>query len=58
MCFSSVAPKKGVHAYSVVRIRNGLPLSGHSKLVLKSDNEPAIIALKEAIRLSQVNRLR
>ena len=31
MCFSSVVPKKGVHAYAVVRICNDLSLLGHSK---------------------------
>ena len=50
MTLSSVVPPKGVHAYSVVRMSNDLSLLGHSSLVLKSDNEASLNALKEAAR--------
>ena len=50
MTFSSVVPKKGANAYAIVRLCNDLSLLGHAKLVLKSDNEPAIISLKEAVQ--------
>ena len=57
MTYSSVVPKKGVHAYAVVRCCNDLSLLGHSKLILKSDNEPAILALKEAIQAESSQKI-
>ena len=50
MTFSSVVPQKGVHAYSVVRVSNDISLLGHTELVLKSDNEASINALKDAVK--------
>ena len=50
MAFSSVVPKKGVMPYAVMRIANDISLLGHPKVILKSDNEPAILALKEAVK--------
>ena len=50
MTFTSVIPRKGVHPYAVVRACNDIALLGHTHLVLKSDNEPAILALKPAIK--------
>ena len=57
MTFSSVLPQKGVHPHAVVRTSNDLALLGHSSLVLKSDNEPAILALKEAVRAESSQRI-
>ena len=57
MAFSSVVPRKGVHAYAVVRACNDLALLGHSKIILKSDNEPAILALKEAIKAESSQKI-
>ena len=35
MTFSTAVPKKGVHAYSVVRCCNDISLLGYSKIILK-----------------------
>ena len=50
MCFAAVVPEKGVHAYAVIRASNDIALTGHTSLILKSDNEPAIMALKNAVK--------
>ena len=50
MTFSTVVPQKGVHPYASVRVSNDLSILGHEKIILKSDGEPAIKALKEAVQ--------
>ena len=50
MTFASVVQKKGAHPYSVLRVCNDLALLAHPKLILKTDGEPAIQALKEAVQ--------
>ena len=57
MTLSSVAPKKGVHAYSVVRVCNDLNSLGYNQVILKSDGEPAIMALKEALKAEASQRI-
>ena len=42
--------EKGVNAFAIKRVGQDLGLLGYKKTVLKSDNEPAIIALKNAIK--------
>ena len=49
--FSIPVPCKGVsHEYPIRQLNNCLCLLGHSKIVLKSDGEPAIVALAEAVK--------
>ena len=42
--------EKGVNAYAIKRIGQDIGLLGYKRIILKSDNEPAIIALKDAIK--------
>ena len=48
--FCSLVPKKGAQAYAIMRACNDLSMLGHEKIVLRSDGEPALKALKEAIQ--------
>ena len=57
MTFSSVVVKKGVHAYSIVRASNDITLLGHQKVIIKTDNEPSILALKESIKVEASQRI-
>ena len=50
MTFSTVVPNKGLHPYAIVRTCNDLSLLGYEQITLKSDGEPAIKALKEAVQ--------
>ena len=50
MMFSSLVPKKGAHAYAIMRVCNDLSLLGHERVVLRSDGEPALRSLKEAVQ--------
>ena len=51
MTLSSLVPKKEAHAYTVMRVCNGLTNLGHEKVVLRSDGEPALRSLKEAAQV-------
>ena len=42
--------EKGVNAYAIKRVGQDIGLLGYKRIIFKSDNEPAIIALKEAIK--------
>ena len=46
MIFARVVPQKGVHPYAVRRFAADIALLGHPELVLKSDGEPSIVALR------------
>ena len=49
--FSIPVPCKGVsQEYPIRQLNNCICLLGHSKIVLKSDGEPAIVALAEAVK--------
>ena len=50
MIVSKVVPRKGVVDYAVGTLKKAIEQLGYKKIVLKSDNEPAILALKEAVR--------
>ena len=45
-----VVEEKGVNAYAIKRIGQDIGLLGYNRIILKSDNEPAIMALKAAIK--------
>ncbi len=47
---AKVVPNKGVHEYAVEVVRRFVEQLGSNKVIWKSDNEPAILALKEALR--------
>ena len=48
--FAQVVPEKGIHSYAVKRLSQEIRRMGYQKIVLKSDQEPAIMALKGAVR--------
>jgi len=49
-CFAHVVPRKGVNEYAVKRVSQDLvKILGYKKFVFKSDQEPAIKQLKEAV---------
>ena len=45
-----VVPQKGNHRYSIKVLSGVVESLGHSTVILKSDQEPAIMALKEAVK--------
>ncbi len=47
---AKVLPSKGGDAYAVESARKALEQLGRRRIILKSDSEPAILALKEAVR--------
>lgn len=50
VALARVVPKKGKDQYAIERFQKDLANSGHKKLIFKSNNEVAFIALKEAVR--------
>ncbi len=49
MITAKVAPSKEVDAHSVDSVRKALEQLGHRRMISRSDNKPAILALKEAV---------
>ncbi len=45
-----VVPSNGVDNYAVETVKGTVERLGHKKIIMKSDNEPAILALKEDVR--------
>ena len=50
MVMAKAVPSKGVQKYAVEVVRKFVEQLGRSKAVMKSTNEPAIFALREAVR--------
>ena len=50
MIQSRVVPAKGAEKFAIKRLVKDLELLGYNKVVLKSDNEASIIALKKAVK--------
>ncbi len=50
MALAKVAPSKGVQEYALEAVRKFVEQLGYSKAIMKSDDEPAILALEEAVR--------
>ena len=48
--WARAVPQKGVCPYAVQRMVKDLKLLGHKRVVMKSDGEPAIVALKDAVK--------
>ena len=57
MTFAFVVPQKGIHPYAVKSLSNAIALLGHSEFVLRSDGEPSIVALKQAVKLERHERI-
>ena len=55
--FTRVVPRKGVQRYAVQGLASDIAMLGHQELVLKSDGEPAIMALKEAAKMERNDRI-
>jgi hypothetical protein len=49
-CCSEIVPRKGAHSYAGEVLDRFVTTLGHTRVILKSDQEPAIIALKEMVR--------
>ena len=47
--FAHMVPRKGIDAHAIKMIAREVKLTGYSKLILKSDQEPAIRELIEAV---------
>ena len=45
-----VVPQKGNHWYGIKVLTGVLESLGHSKIILKSDQEPARLSLKDAVK--------
>jgi hypothetical protein len=50
MIFASVVPKKGKNAFAVKKLAEFVDGLGHQKVILKSDNEESVLALKSAVK--------
>ena len=48
--FTDVVPQKGANAYAIKRMVQNPEILGYGRLILKNDQELAIIALKKAVR--------
>ena len=46
-----VVPEKGRHPHAIKRLGERLDELGYRRMILKSDDEPAIVALKAAAKL-------
>ena len=51
MIRARVVPQKGKHWYSVKILGGALDSLGYKRLILKSEQEPAVMNMKEAVRL-------
>ena len=50
MIMAGVVPSKELDSYAVETVKRMVERLGYKKVIMKSDNEPAIPALKEAVR--------
>ena len=57
MVSARVLPAKGVNRYAVSNLASEIAKLGHNEMVLKSDGEPAIIALKQAVKMERSERI-
>ena len=48
--FAHMVPSKGLDPHAVKMIRRELSLAGYSRMILKSDQEPSILAVIEAVK--------
>ena len=57
MMSASVLVQKGNCSQAVKRLSREIGKLGHSELVLTSDGEPAIVALKQRVKLERPERI-
>ena len=50
-------PSEGANAYAVKRLANDIGMLAHPEIILKSDGEPAIIALIQAVQRERHERI-
>jgi hypothetical protein len=50
LVMAKVVPSTGLQEYAVDAVRKFVEQLGYNKIIMKSDSEPAILALKEAVR--------
>ena len=50
MIQARVVPTKGTDKFAIKRLKKDIELLGYKKIVLKSDNESSILALKQAVK--------
>ena len=48
--FAHVVPKKGWCQYASDRVQNDIRVLGHKELIIKCDQEPSVLALREQIK--------
>jgi hypothetical protein len=51
MAWPHVVPRKGKEGFAVRALARDLRLLGYLRVILKSDGEPSVMALKEAVRV-------
>ena len=57
MIFARVEPHKGVHRYAVKNTVADIASLDRSELLFKTDNEPSIVALTEAVKMERHERI-
>ena len=57
MVFARIVPQKGVDAYAAKSLASDIAMLGYNEVVLKSDNEPSIMALKAAVKAERIERI-
>ena len=57
MITARVVPRKGAQQYAVKGLASDIAMLGHQELILKSDGEPSIVALKEAAKMERGERI-
>ena len=50
MVFARVVPRKGLDEYAVGAMKRIVEQLGYKRIIMKSDNEPAILLLKDLVR--------
>ena len=53
-----MVPRKGVDAHAVKMVNREIRLAGYSTMILKSDQEPSILALLEAVKRERAEAIR
>ena len=50
MCWARVVKKKGIEEYTVRTVNKFLGMLGYTRIIMKSDNEPSVLSLKDEIK--------
>lgn len=50
MKFARAVPRKGVDPYAVDKVASDIRRLGYRKILFKSDGEPSLVALKQAVK--------